>query len=60
MKIILIDDHGETRELTDDGNTVVEMAKEGIFWPCGCCGNVCFVEDVVDDHCKYCHDENIG
>ena len=54
MKVILIDDHGETMELVDDGNAVMEAAKDEYFYPCGECGQVCFVNEGDDSGCKYC------
>lgn len=58
MKVLLIDDHGEIMELKDDGNAVMEAAKNHYFHPCGWCGNVCFVgEGNTDETCKYCQDQ---
>lgn len=56
MKVILIDDHGETRELIDDGNTVMDAAKTHYFSPCGICGKVAFDDEYNQEEgcCKYC------
>ena len=58
MKVLLIDDHGEIMDLKDDGNAVMEAAKDHYFYLCGWCGNVCFVgKGNTDGTCKYCHDQ---
>ena len=58
MKVLLIDDHGEIVEVMDDGNVVMEAAKDHYFHPCGWCGQVCFVGEGNDDEtCKYCQDQ---
>ena len=56
MRIILIDDHGEIRELTDDGNLVMEAAKQDYFSPCGICGHVAFDDEYNQEigGCKGC------
>ena len=56
MKVILIDGHGETRELVDDGNEVMDAAKQYFFSPCGVCGHIAFDDeyDWEQGCCKYC------
>jgi hypothetical protein len=59
MKVILIDDHGDTREIQDnDGplQSVMDEAKENGFAPCGICGRVAFDDEYnyEQDYCKYC------
>ena len=57
MKVLLIDDHGNVMQLEDDGNAVMEKAKDEIFYPCGNCGMVCFPEDAIEEHCRYCDNQ---
>ena len=57
MRIILIDDHGCTKQIVDDDNKVMDAAKEMYFHPCGACGQVCYTEDAKNDQCKYCTGE---
>jgi hypothetical protein len=65
MKVILIDDHGDTRlientpydpSIGEVENPVLEAAKEYFFQPCGECGEVGFADDwnAEEDCCKYC------